>query len=161
MKLPILALLDIKVKIRDMHRSCEENLSDENCGISRRTLMDVVRSESFEPKLNFPQKSDLINSFLTTRNVDIISSLFILPKSGKLLNVKSLMFDAVVHQVKTVLKGTSYQNKDNFQRLLVSIGTLGPMKTSLKVEIALYQSFLNVSTHLMILKDINMVQDLL
>ena len=160
MKLPILALLDIKVKIRDMHSSCEENLSDENCGISRRTLMDVVRSESF-PKLNFPKKSDLINSFLTTRNVDIISSLFILPKSGKLLNVKSLMFDAVVHQVKTVLKGTSYQNKDNFQRLLVSIGTLGPMKTSLKVEIVLHQSFLNASTHLMILKDINMVQDLL
>ena len=25
------------------------------------------------------------------------------------------MFDLVVHQVKTVLKGGSYQNKDNFQ----------------------------------------------
>ena len=35
------------------------------------------------------------------------------------------------------------------------------MKISLKVEIDLHQIFLNVSTDLMILKDINMVQDLL
>ena len=73
MKLPILALLHIKVKIGDKRPSCEDNLFDENHSASRRTLMDVVQSESFQPKLNFPEKNDLINSFLTTGNVDIIS----------------------------------------------------------------------------------------
>ena len=72
-KLPILALLHIKVKIGDKRPSCEDNLFDENHSASRRTLMDVVQSESFQPKLNFPEKNDLINSFLTTGNVDIIS----------------------------------------------------------------------------------------
>ena len=105
MKLPILALLHIKVEIGGKWPSCEDNLSDENHSPTRRTLMDVVWSESFQPKLNFPEKSDLINTFLTTGNVDIISSLFVSPRNGKSLNGKSLMFDAVVHQVKTVLKG--------------------------------------------------------
>ena len=86
--------------------------------------MHVVRSESFQPKLNFPEKSHLINSFLTIGNVDIISSLFVFPTNGKSLNGKSLMFDAVVNQVKTVLKGVLYQNKDNFQGLLVRIREL-------------------------------------
>ena len=36
--------------------------------------------------------------------------------ANKSLNGRSLMFDTVVHQVKTVLKGGSYQNKGNFQR---------------------------------------------
>ena len=147
-KLPILALLRIKLKIGDERPSCEDNLSDENHSAKRRTLMDVVRSESFQPKLNFPEKSDLINSFLPTGNVDIISSLFVSPTNGKSLNGKSLMFDAVMHQAKTVLKGVLYQNKGDFQRLLVSIQELlwyfGPQKASLKVEIAQYQSFLNV-----------------
>ena len=76
--------------------------------------MNVVQSETSEPKVSFPQKTDSIYSFLTTWNV-IILSLLVLPTKIKSLNGRSLMFDTVAHLVKTVLKGGSYQNKDNFQ----------------------------------------------
>ena len=78
----------------------------------------------FNQSWTFQKKSDLIDSFLTTGNVDIISSLHISPTNGKSRNGKSLMFNTVLHQVKAVLKGVSYQNKDNFQGLLVSIPKL-------------------------------------
>ena len=103
-KLPILALLHIKVKIEDEYPSCEDNLSDENHSTKRRTLMDVVQSETFQPKLNFPEKSDSINSFLATGNVDIILSLFVLATNGKSLNGKSLMFQSCLRQLCTKLK---------------------------------------------------------
>ena len=91
---------------------------------NQRTLMDVVHSETFLPKLNFPGKRNTIKKFLKNANKDLLSSLFVSSNNESSVNGKSLMFDAIITQINNLISGATYHNQHTFHSLITSIREL-------------------------------------
>ena len=86
--------------------------------------MDVVHSETFLPKLNFPGKRNTIKTFLKKANKNLLSSLLVSSNNELSVNGKLLMFDAIIIQIKNLISGATYHSQHNFHSLITSIREL-------------------------------------
>ena len=111
----------MKVKVAEEDNGTTPVVENQSSNDNQCTFMDVVHSETFLPKLNFPGKRNTIKTFLKNANKDLLSSLFLSSNNESSMNGKSLMFDAIIIQINNLISGVTYHNQHNFHSLITSI----------------------------------------
>ena len=117
----LLGLLHMRGKIAEEDNGTTPVVESQSSNDNQRTLMDVVCSKTFLPKLNFPGKRNTIKTFLKKANKNLLSSLLVSSNNESSVNGKLLMFDAIIIQIKNLISGATYHSQHNFHSLITSI----------------------------------------
>ena len=89
----------MKVKVAEEDNGTTPVVENQSSNDNQCTFMDVVHSETFLPKLNFPGKRNTIKTFLKNANKDLLSSLFVSSNNESSVNGKSPVFDVIIIQI--------------------------------------------------------------